>query len=360
MSLSNPSIRFCTSRDGTRIAYAVAGDGPALVKALHLASHLETDAGHPVLGAMVAAMAKGRKLVRYDPRGFGLSDRNVHDFSLPRHLDDLAAVVDAAGLDRFALLGIAGGGAVAVHHAALHPQRVTHLVLYGAFLLGRTARSVTPEAQAETETLLRLVEVGWGKDDAAFRQLYTSQFVPDGTTEQFRAFNELLRRAASPQNAARFLRELHRQDLRAMTATLRCPTLVLHATGDLRVPFDQGRALASAIADSRFVPLDSRNHVLLPHEPALVQFAAELDAFLPAAASAAAPAETFEQLSRREREVLEQMARGLDNATIGERVGMSEKTVRNNVSSILSKLDVHSRAAAIVRARDAGFGARPL
>ncbi len=125
------------------------------------------------------------------------------------------------------------------------------------------------------------------------------------------------------------------------------------------MPFEQGRALAAAIADSRFVPLDSRNHVLLPHEGALAQFAAELDAFLPAAASAAAPAETFDELTRREREVLEQMARGLDNASIGERVGMSEKTVRNNVSSILSKLDVHSRAAAIVRARDAGFGARP-
>lgn len=169
-----PTIRFCTSRDGTRIAYASSGDGLPLVRAVHLASHLETEADHPVLGAMLQAMAAGRKLVRYDPRGFGLSDRDVGDFSLPRHLEDLAAVVNAAGLERFAIIGFAGGGAVAAHYAAQHTERVSHLVFYGSFLLGRIARSVTPEERAETETLLRLVEVGWGKDDPAFRQLYTS------------------------------------------------------------------------------------------------------------------------------------------------------------------------------------------
>ncbi len=355
---SPTSIHFCISRDGTRIAYTAAGDGPPLVKSVHLASSLEIDADHPVLGGMLGEIGRGRTLVRYDSRGMGLSDREVHDFSLERQVEDLQAVVEAVGLSRFALMGLAGGGAVAINYAIRHPERVTRLVLYGAFIQGKIARATTPEAQAEAETLLRLVEVGWGKDDPAFRQLYTSQYVPDGSTEQFHALNELLRRMASPANASRFMRELHRSDLRALAPRLACPALVLHARGDTRVPFEQGRLLAAAISGSRFVPLDSRNHALLRGEPALAQFAVELDAFLTApTALSILRQQSFDELTRREREVLEQLARGLDNATIGERVGMSEKTVRNNVSAILGKLDVHTRAAAIVKAREAGFGA---
>ena len=229
MVLSPPSIHFCTSRDGTRIAYAATGDGPPLVKSVHLASSLETDADHPVLGGMLGEIGRGRTLVRYDSRGMGLSDREVHDFSLERQVEDLQAVVEAVGLSRFALMGLAGGGAVAINYAIRHPERVSRLVLYGAFIQGKIARATTPEAQAEAETLLRLVEVGWGKDDPAFRQLYTSQYVPDGSTEQFRALNELLRRMASPANASRFMRELHRSDLRALAPRLACPALVLHA-----------------------------------------------------------------------------------------------------------------------------------
>lgn len=184
--------------------------------------------------------------------------------------------------------------------------------------------------------------------------------MPEGTAEQFIAFNEVLRRAASPVNAARFMRELHTADLRPAAARLRCPALVLHARGDRRVPFEQGRMLAAAVAGARFVPLESRNHALLPGEPALAQFAAELDAFLIAPTPAPpAAGSSFDELTRREREVLELLARGFDNTTIGKRAGMSEKTVRNNVSAILSKLDVHTRAAAIVKAREAGFGVLP-
>lgn len=355
MALPPQRIRFCTSRDGTRIAFAVTGEGPPLVKALHFASHLELEQDDPVLGPWLAELARGRTLIRYDPRGFGLSDRKVRDQSFERHFEDFAAVVDAAGFERFALIGLAAGGAVGVHYAARHPERVSHLVLYGAFLLGRLVRSTTPEEMAETETLLRLVEVGWGKDDPEFRQLYTSQYIPDGTPEQFRSFNELMRRAASPETAARYLREHHGVDLRTTAPEVRCPTLVLHAREDRRVPFAQGRALAAAIADSRFVPLDGRNHALLPHEPAWHQFAAELNAFLPTSGSApAAAAALIDGVTRREHQVLELVAQGLGNAAIGERVGMSEKTVRNNVSTIFSKMGVHTRAEAIVKARQAG------
>lgn len=359
MSLSSPSIRFCSSRDGTRIAYAMSGQGPALVKVVNLASHLETDADDLVIGGMLNVLAAGRRLIRYDGRGFGLSDRDVRDVSLPRHLEDLEAVIEAAELDRYAVIGLAGGGMAAVRHTAQNADRVSHLVLFGACLVGRTARAQTPEAKAEAETLLRLVEVGWGKDDPAFRQLYTSQFMPDGTVEQFRSFNELMRRASTPENAGRFLREFHALDMRDVAPRVRCPTLVLHVRGDRRIPFEQGRALAAAIPDSRFVTLDSRNHALLPHEPALRQFEAELNAFLPSVPRTPPRAAVFEELTGREREVLEQLARGIDNTAIGERIGMSEKTVRNNVSNILAKLDVHTRAAAIVKARDAGFGGAP-
>lgn len=358
MALSCQHIRFCTSRDGTRIAFASSGSGPPLVKTLHLASHLESDPENPVWGPWLSELSRGRRLIRYDSRGFGLSDRNVKDFSLERHIEDLDAVIDAAGLGRFALIGFAGGAALSVHYAARAPERVTHLVLHGAFLLGRLARSGTPEQRAEAEMLLQIIAMGWGKDDPAFRQFYTSQFIPDGTAEQFRSFNELLRRAASPEDATLFLRELQGCDLRDIAPLVRCATLVLHSREDRRVPLEQGRALAAAIANARFVPLNSRNHYPLPHEPAWTQFIEELNEFLPASSVAAfesGPA-GIEGFTKRELQVLELVAQGVGNREIGERLGIGEKTVRNNVSTILSKMDVRSRAEAIVQARNAGFG----
>ena len=361
VQLPSQQIRFCTSRDGTRIAFAASGSGPPLVKTLHLASHLETDPDNPVWGPWVYEIARGRSLVRYDPRGFGLSDRNVTDFCLARHIEDLTAVIDAAGLQRFALIGFAGGAALSVHYAVAAPERVTHLVLQGAFLLGRLARSETPEQRAESETLLQLVSMGWGKDDPAFRQFYTSQFIPDASSDQFRSFNESLRRAASPENAARMLREFQACDLRAVAPKVTCPTLVLHSTEDRRVPMEQGRALAAAIANARFVPLNSRNHYPLPHEPAWTKFIDELNGFLPPEGAAACNRDlaSMNGLTGRELQVLELVAQGAGNALIGGRLGISEKTVRNNVSAILSKMNVHTRAQAIVQARNAGFGVAP-
>ena len=361
MALPPQRIRFCTSRDGTRIAFAVTGEGPPLVKVPNLSSHLEVEPENAVLGPWIAELARQRTLVRYDLRGFGVSDRGVEDFSVERHLEDLAAVVEAAGLQRFALIGLAGSIVSCVLYAARQPERVTHLVLYGGFLLGRLVRSTTPEQTAEVEMLLRLVEVGWGKDDSAFRQLYTSQILPDGTVEQFRSFNDLMRRAASPENAARYLREMHGVDLRAAASQVRCPALVVHARDDRRVPVEQGRALAAAIAGSRFVSLDTRNHLVLPQDPAWGQFFAELKAFLPRSgpATQSAGAASLDGLTRREQQVLALVAQGLGNAAIGTRIGMSEKTVRNNVSTILTKLGVHTRAEAIVLARDAGIGLKP-
>ena len=364
-AIPSQQIRFCSSRDGTRLAYAVCGSGPPLVRALHWGTHLELDWLTPVWRAWLNALSRGNTLIRYDSRGCGLSDREVADLSHERHLEDLDAVVQACGLERFALLGMTGGGPSAVTHAVRHPERVTHLVLYGSFLRGRIARSITPEQMEETETRLRLIELGWGRDDTAYRQVYTTQFIPEATPEQFKTFNELLRRSASPANAHALLRELHKQDITALAPQVRCPTLVLHPRDDANVPFEEGRALAAAIPGARLVSLASRNHLLLEQESAWATLLAELDAFLPRAATPAAPGPDahdgrphLDGLTAREHQVLDLVAQGLDNQRIADTLHLSEKTVRNNVSTLLSKLGVHTRSAAIVAAREAGFGLR--
>ncbi|MEO5595748.1 MAG: alpha/beta fold hydrolase [Lysobacteraceae bacterium] len=360
MALPTQQIRFCTSADNVRIAYAVCGEGPPLVRSLQWGTHLELDWQTPVWRSWLGALTRGNTLVRYDARGCGLSDRDIVDFSSERHLEDLEAVVTACGLDRFALIGMTGGGPYAVRYATRHPEHVSHLVLYGSYLRGRIARSTTPELKDETETLLHLIELGWGRDDPSFRQLYSSQSIPDATPEQFQSFNELLRKSASAANAAKLLRVLHADDISRLAPQLQCPTLVLHPREDRRVPFEQGRALAAAIPNARFVPLDSRNHLLLEQEPAWRRLLAELEAFLPHAnaATKSASDRNVQGLTAREHEVLELVAQGIANRAIGERLHMGEKTVRNNVSNIMAKLGVCTRAEAIVTAREAGFGQR--
>jgi DNA-binding CsgD family transcriptional regulator len=244
-------------------------------------------------------------------------------------------------------------------YAARHPDRVTHLVLYGCYTRGRLARDLTPNQIEETEAKLKLTALGWGRDSPVFRQLYTSLWIPEATAEQSRAFNDLIRTSPTPENVAQLMRTAFRLDLRDVAPQVCCPTLVLHATGDLVAPFDEGRSLAGLVPGATFVPITSRNHLLLETEPAWQQLVDALDGFLPTSPpTAAAIAPLADDLSRREHEVLELVAQGLDNATIAGRLGISEKTVRNQVSIILSKLGVNSRAKAIVRARDAGFGRR--
>ena len=359
MNFPAQQIRFCTSRDNVRIAYATCGDGPPLVRSLQWGTHLELDWQTPIWRPWLSALSRSSTLIRYDARGCGLSDREVDDFSSERQVDDLDAVINACGLQRFSLIGMTGGGPSSIVYATRYPERVSHLVLYGSYLRGRIARSTTPELKDETETLLRLITLGWERDESSFRQLYTSQTIPDATADQFRSFNELLRRFTSPANAEKLLRALHAEDISDLAPLVRCPTLVLHACEDARIPFEQGRALAAAIPNARFAPLDSRNHFLLEQEPAWRTLLAELQAFLPKAMAAlgrAAERNISNGLTPREHEVLELVAQGLDNRYIGERLHMGEKTVRNNVSIIMAKLGVHTRAKAIVTAREAGFG----
>jgi len=342
-------IRFCKSFDGTRIAYAVTGEGPTLVKAPHWLTHLEYEERSPIWRPWISEFSRRHRLVRIDQRGCGLSDRGVETISFEAFVRDLEAMVDAAGLQRFALFGHSQGGAIALEYAARHPERVSHLVLLGTYTRGRFKRS--PESRSEAEAQLKLVEFGWGGDDPSYRQFFASQFMPGATLEQLRQMSELQRVSSSPSDAVRILRAFYDIDVSAQVPRVSSPTLVLHARGDLRVPFEEGRMLAATIPDARFVALESTNHILLEQEPAFAQLFEELQGFLGNAAS-------FGGLTAREAQILEQIAQGLDNAQIAARLELSEKTVRNHITSIFDKIGVESRAQAIVMARERGLGQR--
>lgn len=346
-------IRLCTSLDGVRLAYAISGRGPPLVKAANWMSHLEFDVASPVWSHMMCALSEDHTFVRYDERGCGLSDRHVEDLSFAAWLRDLETIVDATGVDRFPLLGISQGASIAVAYAVKHPERVTHLILHGGYARGRLKRDPTPEQREEAELMARLAELGWGQENPAFRQFFTTQFIPGGTADQHRWFNELERVSTSPRNAARFMRVFNEIDVVELLPQVTCPTLVLHAVHDARVPFDEGRLIASMIPHAHFVPLESGNHLLLEDEPAWDRWLDEVRAFLPASAPVADP--TFTTLTRRERDIVILIAQGRDNAQIAAHLGLCEKTVRNHITSIFSKLEVENRSQAIVLAREAGF-----
>jgi pimeloyl-ACP methyl ester carboxylesterase/DNA-binding CsgD family transcriptional regulator len=353
MLAASQQIRFCTAPDGVRLAYATVGKGPPLVRAAHWMTHLEFDWESPVWRPWLTELSRHNTLVRYDQRGCGLSDRDVGDISFAAWLADLETVVAAAGLARFALLGASQSASLAIAYAAKHPQRVSHLVLYGGFARGRLKRASPAQAE-EADVQRGLIRLGWGRDDPAFRQFFTTQFLPDGTPEQIASFNEIQRLSASPQTAERVFDATNSIDVGELAQRVSTPTLVLHGREDKRAPFEEGRLIAARIPGARFVPLETRNHVLVEQDPAWSRFLDEIRAFLGSGDHAAAA--SFPELTSREREVLELVARGLGNDQIAERLGIASKTVRNQVSALFDKLGVTSRAQAIVKAREAGLG----
>lgn len=275
-------IQFCRTLDNVTIAYAMTGSGRPLVKAANWLTHLDHDWHSPVWRHWLIDLSRRHLLVRYDERGCGLSDWQIPDPGLDDWVHDLETVVDAAGLETFDLLGISQGGAVAVVFAARHPERINRLVLYGTYAQGRLARATSPEDDSMHRLQVELARLGWGRDDPAFRQVFTSQFMPDGSRELWDHFNDLQRKTTSPENAARILNMFGGIDVRADAGRISAPTLVLHARHDQRPPFEQGRLLASLIPHSRFVALDSNNHILLADEPAWKVFLTEVEGFLAA------------------------------------------------------------------------------
>ncbi len=273
-------IRFCRTDDGVTLAYACSGSGPPLVKAANWLTHVDFDWHSLVWRHWLVELSRRHRLVRYDERGSGLSDWDIKPPTFESWVRDFEAVIDAAGLDRFPLLGISQGGAVAITYAVRHPDRVTKLVLYGTYPRGRLARARNEEERREQQLQVELARLGWGRDNPAFRQVFTSQFMPEGSRELWNQFNELVRNTTSADNAAQVLEVAGSIDVMEEAPLVQVPTLVLHARNDQRVPFEQGRLMASLIPDSRFVTLESCNHVLLADEPAWPVFLREVEAFL--------------------------------------------------------------------------------
>ncbi|MES2030584.1 MAG: alpha/beta fold hydrolase [Pseudomonadota bacterium] len=351
-----PQIRFCKSSDGVRIAYAQSGHGPAMVEVATWLNHVEYDWKSPIWNARLAELTRNYTLTRYDGRGCGLSDQDPEHLTFDDLVADLEAVVNAAGLKQFILLGCCQGGPVAMAYAARHPERVSHLVLYGAYARGKLSRSPSQADIDEAETMLKVVELGWGRDNPAFRQVFTALLIPDSKPEQYRWFMDMQRMTISPQNVVRLMRALDRIDIGDTLSDIRSPTLVMHARNDARVPFAEGRLIAHSIPDAEFAPLESDNHLLLEHQPAWRQFFDETARFVRANRVAESAESVFLELTAREREVLDLIARGLDNLQIATSLTLSEKTIRNHINSIFGKLGTPNRAQAIVRAREAGLG----
>ena len=272
-------VQYCFAEDGTRIAFAKTGSGPPLVKAANWLNHLELDWSSPIWGRLLTDLSRDQCLIRYDERGNGLSDWDVGDLSFEAFVEDLETVVDGLGLERFPLLGISQGCAVSIEYAARHPERVSHLILLGGYAAGW--RHIASPAEAEQrEAVITLAQHGWGQDNPVYRQIFSQTFVPSAAKEDLDWLNEFQRLTTSPSNAVRFLHAFSMIDVRERLGEIRCPTLVLHARGDQRVPIQQGIQLAARIPGASLVTLDTDSHIPLGHEPATARIVDSINAFL--------------------------------------------------------------------------------
>ena len=347
-------IRYVRTSDEVQVAWAEAGTGPLLIKAANWMTHLEYEWESPVWRHWIHFFTDHFRFVRHDERGCGMTDWNVGNLSYEAWLGDLEAVVDAVDpQEPFALLGISQGTATCLAYTVKHPERVSRLILYGGYARG-TFRRGDPDKEKLYRALIDLTRLGWGKDNPAFRQVFTSRFIPEGTNEQLGWFNELCRKTTSPENAARLLETRATIDVRELLPQVHVPTLVLHSRDDDVVPITEGHILAAGIPGAQFVELDSKNHILLV-EPAWERFCSEVLSFMEVKDSVAGEDPAFESLTPREREVLALITEGLGNAEIAERLSISDKTVRNHVSNLFDKLGVWTRAQAMVFAHDHGF-----
>jgi pimeloyl-ACP methyl ester carboxylesterase/DNA-binding CsgD family transcriptional regulator len=369
-------IRFCRSADGVRIAYAVHGQGPPLVISTCWLSHLQHDWESPVWRHFLADLGRFATIIRFDERGYGLSDWDVEDFSLEARIGDLEAVVDDSGVDRFALMGMAQGGPVSIEYTARHPERVTRLLFYGSY--AAPMPDPTPEAVELSDTYLQMIKVGWARPDSSFRRVFTTMMIPDATEEQMRWMDELQRVSVSAGTAVASQQVRRWADTRPLLPLIHVPTLVLHSRGDRMNEFELAVALASSIDGARLVALESDNHIVLEDEPAWTVFVDEVERFLapersdrspsdesaaPAAVSPSGPdghagngarprPDGIETLSSRELEVLRLAARGQDNEEIAQTLSLSVRTVERHLQNVYVKLDLRgksARTAAVIR-----------
>jgi pimeloyl-ACP methyl ester carboxylesterase/DNA-binding CsgD family transcriptional regulator len=340
----NQEIRFGRSPDGTRIAYAVHGSGPPLVVASCWLSHLQHDWQSPVWRHFLDELGAIATVIRYDERGFGLSDWDVTDFSIEARRTDLETVVAAVGLERFALLGMSGGSAVALAYAVAHPERLTRLILYGTVCGEPVTRD--GDALAEEETYRSMIRVGWAKDDPVFRRVFTSRFIPGASEEQMRWFDDLQRMSTSPENAVASRIARQSVDLSDELPRILAPTLVLQAVGDRQTTFENAPLVAAQIPNARLVPLESSNHIILADEPAWNVLLGEVTAFLePERRAAPQPRTATESFSPREIDVLRLAAQGRANDEIANSLAISVRTVERHLSNAYGKLGLAGKSA---------------
>jgi pimeloyl-ACP methyl ester carboxylesterase/DNA-binding CsgD family transcriptional regulator len=332
-------VRFCTAADGVRLAYAVHGSGPPLVRVATWLSHLELDWESPVWRHWLQELGARHTLIRYDERGCGLSDTNIGDPSVEVWVGDLETVVDAVGLERFALLGVSQGAAIAVAYAARHPDRVSGLALYGGYARGRRFRGQDEEEDA----IVGAIRAGWKAPNPAFRSVFSALFLPDGTPEQMAWYEDLLWRTTTVTAATGLFRARGGLNVCELAPQVRARTLVMHARNDRVVPAEEGRLLATLIPDAHFVLLESANHILLEDEPAWEVFLSELEALL-GTGTKPGPSIAVTDLSRRELEVLELVSHGLTNEAIAERLRLSVRTVERHLTNVYVKLGVSGKA----------------
>jgi pimeloyl-ACP methyl ester carboxylesterase/DNA-binding CsgD family transcriptional regulator len=338
-------VRFCRAPDGVRIAYARHGSGPPLVIATCWLSHLQFDWLSPVWRHFLRDLGRIATVIRYDERGHGLSDWEVGDFGLEARIADLQAVVDDAGLDRFALMAMSQGGPVSIAYAVRHPERVSRLLFYGSY--AAALPDPTPEQLELSATFEQMVRVGWARPDSVFRRVFTSLMIPEATEEQMRWLDDLQRMAVSAENAYTSRAARNQADVRDLLPRLDVPTLVLHARGDRMNEFAAGRYLASSIRGARLVALDSDNHILLEDEPSWPIFRHEVEQFLRPDTVITPPpvADLSALLSPRELQVLRHAADGLDNDAIAAALGLSVRTVERHLQNAYAKLGLQGRTA---------------
>ncbi len=347
-------IRYTHSKDGTALAWARAGqgagEGPPLVKASNWLTHLEYDLESPVWSHWVRFFADHFDFVRFDERGCGLSEQNPEDLSFERWIEDLEAVVEAAEIDQpMILLGVSQGAAAVVAYAARHPERVAQIILSGGYAQGWKARG-DPQGARLYDSLADIIEVAWEQENPVFRELFTKRFIPAGSEEQVRWFNELCRKTVSAQMASRLVEARSTTDVSDLLDQVELPALVLNCDRDEVVPLSQGKILARGLPNAEFIELESRNHIVLKHEPAWARIKEAVLDFTSRVPSAAGLKPNLAGLSRREREILEMICAAKSNPEIAAALKLSERTVRNHASNLFKKLGVKTRAEAMLYA----------
>jgi pimeloyl-ACP methyl ester carboxylesterase/DNA-binding CsgD family transcriptional regulator len=350
-------IAFARAKDKTTIAYALSGEGPPLVRAGTWLTHVHHDWDSPFLGHWLRFMSERHTLVRYDPRGCGLSQTDVGSFTFDDWVADLEAVVDRLELQSFPLFGMSQGAAVAAEYAIRHPERVTQLILYAPLVTGWRNRA--SEGAQQWQLMEQLVLTGWGEDNMAFPSMFAHLFVPQSPPETRQWYAELQRKMASKEVASRFMGVLAELSMFKRLKQVRVPTLVIQIARDQVVDPSSAPGIASEIPGSQFVSIDSSNHILVEDEPGWQEFKNVFTRHVPGSATPArrdaAAIQSIGQLSKREQNILAEIAKGLNNREIAAGLFISEKTVRNHITSIFDKLGVSSRAQAIVMAKEAGL-----